>query len=340
MNRKFFQPITKAFSIEGKHGPVNFYGGSRYNLGTLGFVPSLLIVADDVDVPFIEVVSSNFSARKLLSKDMFEVNYPQIKIDWPDFEVPVGLTYDWWNSFAENLLNLPADSDVVICCQGGAGRTGTVLSLIWGLAETGDPDPVDYVRKVYKSTAVESAEQIAYIEDILNIDIESTGSMETLVTSYGFDSTEVGRGKYGNYTFGQSKPTKAWASPTPATTNPSLQTSSIQDQIMANAAAGTSPAPVVLTEIKKDKEQEEVVEEDSEEMKMIKGIIDKNFPDLSIRWYYAFKDAFVNSAAATNGPDNPTLPYITVEDKKRLWANMFEEFVKICKKEGDNKDEA
>lgn len=59
-------------------------------------------------------------------------------------------------------LQLAADQKVHVGCIGGHGRTGMVLAALVRHM-TGDPDAITYVRKHYCMKAVESAEQVRFL---------------------------------------------------------------------------------------------------------------------------------------------------------------------------------
>lgn len=178
---KFRQPMKKAFHLsrpgEGdKRIKVNFWGGSKYDLRDLKFVPDLVIQADDfvgAAVPAIrKAIYANEAANRALPKELIDIDYPQIVVFWEDYEAP-GLRREWWERLLDHTMTLPHNSNVVCCCTGGTGRTGTMLSILLGLHVTTLDDPVDTLRQLYKQSAVESAEQIEYIEDILDMLINS-----------------------------------------------------------------------------------------------------------------------------------------------------------------------
>ena len=70
---------------------------------------------------------------------------------------------------------------MAVCCVGGTGRTGTVLAILAGLTsqlgfnedvQAVNTDPVDWMRQHYYDDAVESEEQIWYVEDITGLLID------------------------------------------------------------------------------------------------------------------------------------------------------------------------
>lgn len=60
---------------------------------------------------------------------------------------------------------------VGISCQGGHGRTGTILALMWGLSHPSDKDPVGSIRALGCKKWAESREQINFIHEYLNLEV-------------------------------------------------------------------------------------------------------------------------------------------------------------------------
>ncbi len=102
---------------------------------------------------------------------------PVFTIDWPDGNVPKFPIN--WNAIVELIAS--QEGRVVIYCQGGHGRTGTALSIIAGLTIT-EGDPVKFVRDHYVQSAVETKEQIAYIEKITGLEVKEAESFYDLWT--------------------------------------------------------------------------------------------------------------------------------------------------------------
>lgn len=87
----------------------------------------------------------------------------EILVNWPDFGSPQCGT-KFWQILAERIKarHMP----ILVYCFGGHGRTGTALSILYGL--WGQSDPISHIRKVYCNEAVESPEQIDYIVQTLS----------------------------------------------------------------------------------------------------------------------------------------------------------------------------
>ena len=102
---------------------------------------------------------------------------PVIVVDWPDgSSAPLPRT--WWFDLVEWICHLPKKEDgggqkIGVFCQGGHGRTGTILAiLVWlaGIVQEKE-DPVEWVRENYCCKAVETADQIEYIEYVIGHEV-------------------------------------------------------------------------------------------------------------------------------------------------------------------------
>lgn len=98
---------------------------------------------------------------------------PNLVLDWPDFKA-MKMERSWWDKLVDIISKL--DGCVLIYCAGGHGRTGTVASIIASLAGLVPQDtcPVEWLRSVYCSHAVESNEQLDYIEAITGRKVTAT----------------------------------------------------------------------------------------------------------------------------------------------------------------------
>ena len=98
-------------------------------------------------------------------------NIKEILIDVPDYGIPhYPLTF--YQDLVAELQDLRVNGklDVLICCQGGHGRTGTLLAILVYLL-LHEQDPIVFVREHYCKKAIESQEQVKYIGDICGIDV-------------------------------------------------------------------------------------------------------------------------------------------------------------------------
>ncbi len=112
-------------------------------------------------------VKATEKARALLGPELFDWEPPAVVgLSWPDRGVP-NLGRAWWKSLAGEIKAL--NGKVGVCCMGGHGRTGTMLSILvplLGGVKGKKKCPVTWVRKNYCKEAVESDAQLDYVEYI------------------------------------------------------------------------------------------------------------------------------------------------------------------------------
>lgn len=166
----------KVFEIDG----ISVYGGGSSRDGNYWGDMIILDLADRIDEP---VKLINVSMPEV-SK---EVNIGIVKIDWHDYGVPA-LSRGFWESIVVALKRICREKggklDVLCCCIGGHGRTGTALSILASLFGV-VPDgicPVTYVRDHYCKKAVESDSQISYVQKITGVKV--TAEIEKRTYSY------------------------------------------------------------------------------------------------------------------------------------------------------------
>jgi protein-tyrosine phosphatase len=99
-------------------------------------------------------------------------NRPIIPVDSFDGQPPTLLRIEW-QALVQDMLALPNPTRFLVFCQGGHGRTGTVLSVLYGMTHPDDGDPVAIIRGLYCKEAVETDSQIAYIEDMTHIKVDA-----------------------------------------------------------------------------------------------------------------------------------------------------------------------
>lgn len=87
-----------------------------------------------------------------------------IQINWRDYSVPKSLTLDDWKAIVEEIRER---KEALVFCMGGHGRTGTLGAILAILFQLCKPEEgIAYVRKHYCKSAVESMEQVKYIESL------------------------------------------------------------------------------------------------------------------------------------------------------------------------------
>lgn len=111
-----------------------------------------------------------------------------IRIQWPDGGVPDLEGKDWRNLLGmlcqQKQSGRRGDLNVLVCCLGGHGRTGTALAIFAALAGVEPEAPVVFVRRQYCPKAVETKAQCAYIRAVRKRD--SAGSGDSCESSLGW----------------------------------------------------------------------------------------------------------------------------------------------------------
>jgi hypothetical protein len=159
-----------------------------------------------------------------------------VKIDWPDMCAPAMDTDDWrWLAGKLRALRRP----IHVSCMMGHGRTGTALVLLahFYRAIPKGADPVAWVRESYCVDAVETQEQIRYIETI-------TGRKSTCEPSQapytGGTSRVTGKWDDTGYSYDGWSMTDGWK-PEPRKTEPLVVTGSVLDDVTNLSEPGRKP---------------------------------------------------------------------------------------------------
>lgn len=119
--------------------------------------------------PVVETVPEALKGLDLENLDYTVMEQPdyygeELLVTWGDQKAP-RLKAKWWKALLKALKGSPYKR-VVVCCIGAHGRTGTALCalrLAMGLDKNTD-ESVDWVRKEHCEKAVESKEQIGYLD--------------------------------------------------------------------------------------------------------------------------------------------------------------------------------
>ena len=102
-----------------------------------------------------------------------KVNSPWLDLYIQDYSAPWELDAEFWANLVDDVKRLLDDgTSILVCCYGGHGRTGLVLSILLGLIR---PDlvgqcPIKTVREIYCGNAVESRGQAEYVYLTLGLD--------------------------------------------------------------------------------------------------------------------------------------------------------------------------
>lgn len=130
-------------------------GASRYDLMKHGVDLLIDCGVDVTNAGFVKSAPVGFEDLKAYG---FVPNV--LKLDWPDRSAPA-VGWEFWRSLREKFQK---DWNIVACCIGGHGRTGTCLSALLiedGMSAT---EAIDQVRTIHCTYAVESPAQEVYLE--------------------------------------------------------------------------------------------------------------------------------------------------------------------------------
>jgi len=91
-------------------------------------------------------------------------SFTEVQLDWPDFGT-ITLPREFWDKLIAYIRT--NNQKTLVFCQGGHGRTGTALAclIVCSMNWTAQ-DAIDWIRKNYCSSAIETYEQRLYIEKI------------------------------------------------------------------------------------------------------------------------------------------------------------------------------
>ena len=167
-------------SVECHYGNVHafdiFYGGKKIEFWaggwTRGVMPSREFVVIDLagNVQPDDGISVYGEGLEALAN--YRPYRTLVDLEIVDYQAPE-YGRDLWELLVSELSKLSDPIKVLVMCMGGHGRTGTVLSVIWGLFGGQTGDPVRYVREHYCHKAVETAQQLDYVEKITGLQVTS-----------------------------------------------------------------------------------------------------------------------------------------------------------------------
>lgn len=136
-----------------------------------------------------QVVTGNALARANMPAGLFTPPAMSLYIDWPDYGVP-DLHAGFWDELVTYLQSTKLR--VGIFCMGGHGRTGSAAAILlakFGLLEEGEC-PVTVVRDLHCQEAVESLEQITYIETETKRKVVAEPNEKQFYAGYGGNYTQ------------------------------------------------------------------------------------------------------------------------------------------------------
>lgn len=157
------KPPKQALELLNNNGAkIPVYGSSYAGLEDSFVTPTVIIRAIDPWALDHDTTAGKIRMNPEAKAIFTTIHEPAImEIIWSDGTYPsLGATF--WRKLHAQLAELPDDAIVVVCCTGGTGRTGTMLSILQGL-EYDDPNPVQTIRDAYTEHAVEYDVQVNYI---------------------------------------------------------------------------------------------------------------------------------------------------------------------------------
>lgn len=148
---------------------IDVYGG--------GAIRGLVVQPDTVIIDIGAKVNYEFHLYGTYGDDFLgavrkHYQNPIIRIDCTDFSVPELDSLFWFLLVSDLRRN---GQNILVCCQGGHGRSGMVLAILAGLMipEQVDGKPITFIRRNYCHKAIESAQQRFYIYDMLGLPIST-----------------------------------------------------------------------------------------------------------------------------------------------------------------------
>jgi len=155
---------VEVFSI----GTSNIYAGSQWEIDTSLLSIDLFICANGTKGQFNTMINIT-DTRGLLKATHEEVDKRLtptfLTLDIPDGAAP-SLGPRFWKCLVSDIRDKRLN--IAIYCQGGHGRTGTILACLahYGGLVTPPNDVVKFIRNVYCSEAVETSEQLTYLRQL------------------------------------------------------------------------------------------------------------------------------------------------------------------------------
>lgn len=100
-----------------------------------------------------------------------------LSLPFPDFQIPKNMTsYQQWYDMAMGIKDILAgDKDVLVACLGGHGRSGLFCAIVGYILNNGAgwDNPVEKIRGIHCSEAIETSPQEQFVYDILGLDLEA-----------------------------------------------------------------------------------------------------------------------------------------------------------------------
>lgn len=137
-----------------------------------GFHPrsgwALIDLADHVSP--VEIAGKNLSGSLAFARSIaaaHEFHAPVLNLPIRDYGIP-RLGRIFWDTLAADVVGmLSAGRSVAVACEGGHGRTGLVLAILMARIDPTISDPQEWVWNNYCIEAIETREQINYVDEMI-----------------------------------------------------------------------------------------------------------------------------------------------------------------------------
>lgn len=171
-------PVTQA-KVWCKHGPAwAFSHDGMHFYGAAGFDVTAPVDYDLVFDLANAILATKRAVHKLVKtgparfQELNSTLLPPpefVDIEWADFGITSNAGYDFWRGMADAIAAEAAVKHVLVCCSGGHGRTGSFLSIVYGMLNniTDGDKAIAHIRGNYCERAVETDAQEQYIRDVL-----------------------------------------------------------------------------------------------------------------------------------------------------------------------------
>lgn len=116
---------------------------------------------------------------------------PILSLNWPDRSEP-RCKIDWWGKLVETLRQDFSGGRIIIACIGSHGRTGTAMAsiLLAASPKLSVEDAIKFVRKTHCHKAVESWDQIEYLQQFRPDEqsewLDKYAASDSVSTGYGY----------------------------------------------------------------------------------------------------------------------------------------------------------
>ena len=154
-------------SLPGKHGASVRYPGRVYRRDLDEDLRSLA----DAGVQLLVLLVEDHELERWGNPDIVELAGAHgLRVErWPMIDGTAPATIDEMRDIIASIGRARESGDVAVACMGGVGRTGTVAACALVAAGMTAADAIAEVRRVRHPTAVETAEQVAFVEAFVRL---------------------------------------------------------------------------------------------------------------------------------------------------------------------------